>query len=154
MSSNRPDFSQGTLFSLAQHVEEQFENEWREEQALLGARPWGNFVVLYEDQYCKVKKITVKPGKRLSYQSHEKRDEFWSLINGSGIVTFNDKNYQFYPVLLYGITTYRQFFIPKKSKHRVENPSAYEDLIFLEVQTGESFDENDIIRYEDDFGRA
>lgn len=142
MSSNRPD------------VEEQYEDEWREEQTLLGKRPWGNFIILYEDQYCKVKKITVKPNQRLSMQSHEKRDEFWSIISGSGVATINDKDYQFCSLFLYSIPTYKQVFIARKIKHRIANPSQYEDLVFLEVQTGEYFGEDDIVRYEDDYGRT
>ena len=108
-------------------------------------RPWGSFEVLYEEEGMKVKRITVKPGKRLSLQSHNKRSENWLVIAGSAIVTLDNKTIY----LLENQTV----FIPKEAKHRVECNSQ-EDLVFVEVQRGDYLGEDDIVRYQDDFDRA
>ncbi len=108
-------------------------------------RPWGSFEVLYEEEGMKVKRITVKPGKRLSLQSHKQRDENWLVIAGSAIVTLDQKKIY----LLENQTV----FIPKEAKHRVEGNGDV-DLVFVEVQRGSYLGEDDIVRYEDDFNRA
>ena len=107
-------------------------------------RPWGTFEVLIDDLKYKVKRISVLPGKRLSYQFHKKRQEHWFVTLGNGLVTLEGKEIKLSP---------GQFIdIPKQAKHRIEN-TGQENLIFIEVQTGEYFGEDDIIRLEDDFGR-
>lgn len=107
-------------------------------------RPWGYYEVLYDGEDCKVKRIVVKPGGKLSYQYHHKRNELWTVISGSGFITLDDN------------TFYRHsgdtINIPKGAKHRVENKGDV-DLVFIEVQTGTYFGEDDIIRIEDDYGR-
>tara|TARA_S200000501_G_scaffold296896_1_gene283080 strand:+ start:5348 stop:5689 length:342 start_codon:yes stop_codon:yes gene_type:complete len=107
-------------------------------------RPWGNFYVLHEENNFKIKKITVKPKGRLSYQYHYERSELWYVISGVGIVTINDEVIK----LNVGST----IKIEKKDRHRVENKGS-EDLIFVEIQTGSYFGEDDIVRLDDDYNR-
>lgn len=107
-------------------------------------RPWGNFTVLDESETFKVKRIEVLPNKRLSYQKHERRAEHWYVVQGVAKVTLNDKE-----VL---VKTGEAIDIALGDKHRVEN-SEDELLIFIETQTGDYFGEDDIVRFEDDFGR-
>jgi mannose-6-phosphate isomerase-like protein (cupin superfamily) len=107
-------------------------------------RPWGKFEILLDAEYTKVKRITVKPGGRLSYQSHKHRDEHWIGVQGEGEVTIDGCN-EFLP---YG----QSIFIDAGRKHRVENNNS-DDFIFVEVQTGDYFGEDDIERFEDDYGR-
>lgn len=108
-------------------------------------RPWGRYDVLLDHEHCKVKKITVKPGQRLSYQSHQKRDETWTVVTGEALVTIDGEDV----ILRRGQTAK----IPRKSKHRVENTQSDHDLVFIEVQIGDYFGEDDIVRYSDDYGR-
>ena len=107
-------------------------------------RPWGSFENLLDEDYCKVKRIIVKPGHRLSYQYHHKRSEAWVVVQGYATVTLDDE----YIVYKNGEIV----DIPVGTKHRVENRSK-EDLIFIETQTGTYFGEDDIVRIEDDYGR-
>lgn len=107
-------------------------------------RPWGTFEILLEDPNCKVKKIIVQPGHKLSLQSHKKRTELWKIISGSGIITLNTK--------AANISKGMSCQIPAGTIHRIEN-NGTEELIFIEIQTGEYFGEDDIIRYEDVYGR-
>jgi mannose-6-phosphate isomerase len=109
-------------------------------------RPWGSFHVLDEGTNFKLKRIEVLPGKRLSYQRHGRRSEHWFVAGGTAKVTLNDRE-----IL---VKTGESIDIPVGTKHRVENPSSSETLIFIEVQTGDYFGEDDIERFEDDFGRA
>jgi mannose-6-phosphate isomerase-like protein (cupin superfamily) len=109
-------------------------------------RPWGEYLVLDDSALDhKVKRITVTPGKRLSYQSHDKRAEHWFVVAGQAKVTLNDVDHLVNPG--------ESIEIPTGTKHRVENPGSV-PLIFIEVQHGTYFGEDDIVRYEDDFGRA
>ena len=107
-------------------------------------RPWGHYDVLLDTDYCKVKQITVKPNQRLSYQRHEKREEYWTIVKGQATVTLNDKE----TVLSEG----QQIHIPLQTNHRIANKFS-EPLIFIEIQRGSYFGEDDIIRIEDDYGR-
>ncbi len=108
-------------------------------------RPWGNYTVLDEGANFKVKRIEVLPGKRLSYQSHKEREEHWFVVQGVARVTLNDE--------IHDIETGSFIDIKIGDKHRVENADASEKLIFIEVQRGGYLGEDDITRYEDDFGR-
>jgi mannose-6-phosphate isomerase-like protein (cupin superfamily) len=108
-------------------------------------RPWGKFEILHEGKTSKVKEITVNPGQKLSYQSHEKRNEKWTITQGVGIVTLDGKEQE--------IKEGDVIRIPAKMKHRIQNTSEDIDLKFIEIQTGRYFGEDDIIRYEDDYGR-
>ena len=107
-------------------------------------RPWGHYDVLYESEDCKVKRIVVYPGQRLSYQSHEKRSEQWVVVKGTLTVVYEDKEYD----LLSGDSIH----IGRGEKHRAWNKTE-EVVQFIEVQTGTYFGEDDIIRYEDDYKR-
>ncbi|ADU64965.1 mannose-1-phosphate guanylyltransferase/mannose-6-phosphate isomerase [Desulfurispirillum indicum S5] len=108
-------------------------------------RPWGEYFVIAEFSTCKVKRITVKPGKRLSLQKHQYRSEHWIIISGTGEVTIDDRNQ------IYGEDSH--IFIRQGAVHRVANTGA-SHLIFIEIQTGSYLGEDDIVRLEDDFGRA
>ena len=108
-------------------------------------RPWGNYEILLDAEYCKVKRIFVKPGQRLSYQYHHKRQEAWTVVSGVARITLDDETNDYQP----GET----ILIPLGAKHRMANPSDSEDMILVEVQTGTYFGEDDIVRIEDDYNR-
>lgn len=108
-------------------------------------RPWGAYTVLDEGDEFKVKRIEVLPEKRLSYQKHARRTEHWFVVRGVAKVTLNGEE-----IL---VNAGRSVDIPVGTAHRVENPGP-ETLVFVEVQTGDYFGEDDIVRLEDDFGRA
>ncbi|MCP4752169.1 MAG: cupin domain-containing protein [Proteobacteria bacterium] len=107
-------------------------------------RPWGYYIILADEDEHKVKRIVVKPGKRLSLQLHHKRSEHWYMLHGKAVVTLGDRQVQ--------VNTGEAVDIPKETAHRVQNPGS-EEITFIEIQTGEYFGEDDIERLEDDFGR-
>ena len=109
-------------------------------------RPWGNYTILDEGDDFKVKRIEVLPNKRLSYQSHRRRAEHWFVVRGTAKVTLNDREII--------VKTGEAVDIAVGDKHRVANPDSEELLIFIETQTGDYFGEDDIERYDDDFGRT
>lgn len=109
------------------------------------SRPWGTYTILHDDDTCKVKIIEVLPGQRLSLQSHEKRTEFWVITEGEGLMTLGNFNFK--------LKQGDRIKIPVKTKHRIKN-IGNTILKFIEVQTGTYFGEDDIIRYEDDYGRT
>ena len=88
------------------------------------------------------KRITIDPGAQLSYQSHAKRSEHWVIVGGEAEVTLNEKKISLHPG--------ESIHIPVGSKHRIRNPGKG-PLIFVEVQTGVYFGEDDIVRYLDDY---
>ncbi len=107
-------------------------------------RPWGQFWVLEDAPTHKVKRILVNPGGRLSYQYHLHRSEIWTIVSGNALITLEGKN-----------ETYSAgdvIHIPLSAKHRVANTGT-EPLVFIEVQLGSYFGEDDIIRIEDDYQR-
>lgn len=108
-------------------------------------RPWGQYVVLSETADHKIKRITVYPGKRLSLQKHHRRSEHWHAVRGAGVVTLDGRKIQ--------LAAGESVDIPCGAAHRIENTGG-EDLVFIEVQRGNYFGEDDIERIEDDFGRA
>lgn len=108
-------------------------------------RPWGCFTVIDEGLGYKVKRIEVLPGKRLSYQRHARRSEHWVVVLGRALVTIDGKEYE--------LKVGEHIDIPMGSAHRVENP-ADELLVFIEVQRGDYLGEDDIVRLQDDYGRA
>jgi len=107
-------------------------------------RPWGSFTVLHTDSDYQLKKLEVNPGMRLSLQSHNYRAEHWFIVSGSGLVQLENEEIE--------VQKGDSVDIPIGSKHRITCDSD-QQLIFIEVQTGISFDENDITRHADDFGR-
>ena len=108
-------------------------------------RPWGTFTVLDEGETFKVKRIEVLPGKRLSYQKHSQRAEHWVVVRGTAKVTLDDRDVT--------VSTGEAIDIPLGAAHRVENPAG-DLLVFIEVQKGSYLGEDDIVRLQDDFGRA
>tara|TARA_B100001057_G_scaffold499798_1_gene611853 strand:- start:18256 stop:18609 length:354 start_codon:yes stop_codon:yes gene_type:complete len=108
-------------------------------------RPWGSFYVIHDEETYKLKRIEVKSGQRLSYQYHSRRSESWTIVEGNGIVTLEGKDFK--------VSVGKTILIPKKSKHRIFNNSD-KLLIFIEVQTGTYFGEDDIIRISDDYNRV
>lgn len=107
-------------------------------------RPWGSWEVLSTGPQYAIKKIRVVPGAKLSLQSHEHRSEHWIVIDGSGLVTLDEETIRLGPD--------ESVFIPKRAKHRIENTSDA-PLIFIEIQTGDILDEQDITRFQDAYGR-
>lgn len=114
-------------------------------QQITEYRPWGSYTILDESLTHKTKRIEVNPGQRLSYQSHEKRNELWLIIEGSAVVTLDGVEME----LFYG----QKIEIAIGQKHRVENRSNA-ILRFIEIQTGSYFGEDDIVRYQDDYARV
>ena len=108
-------------------------------------RPWGTYTVLDDGDDCKVKRITVDPGQRLSYQSHARRAEHWVVVGGTATVTLDGAEIVVGPG--------QAIDIPLQAAHRVANQGT-EELVFVEVQLGDYFGEDDIVRYSDDYGRA
>ena len=107
-------------------------------------RPWGKFENLLDSNLCKVKQITIKPGQAPSYQYHFKRSEVWTLVQGEGELKLDGN--------IIKIKKWDTINIPLQAKHQIKN-TGDEDLIFIEVQLGEYFGEDDIVRLEDNYGR-
>jgi mannose-6-phosphate isomerase-like protein (cupin superfamily) len=108
-------------------------------------RPWGSFTVLDEAPSYKVKRIDVLPGKRLSYQKHAQRSEHWICVAGQARVILDGREILLDP----GDTA----DVPSGMAHRIENVGK-ELLTFIEIQRGAYLGEDDIVRLQDDFGRA
>jgi len=109
-------------------------------------RPWGNFKVLLDTPYTKVKRITVNPNQKLSLQYHNHRSEVWTIVNGYGKVQVGD--------ITKGAKVGSTIHIPVGDKHRVIASEV--GITFIEVQLSNSknFSEDDIVRIEDDYGRT
>jgi mannose-1-phosphate guanylyltransferase len=107
-------------------------------------RPWGTYTVLEHTEHYKIKKIVVKPGKRLSLQKHMHRSEHWVVVRGTATVTVGDK------VSL--VRNNESTYIPIGEQHRLANEGLV-DLVIIETQVGEYVEEDDIIRIDDDFQR-
>lgn len=108
-------------------------------------RPWGTWEVLEaSDNYC-VKKICVTSGNILSLQLHHHRSEHWIIVEGEAVVTLGDEKLV--------KKADESVYIPAETKHRIQNDTS-SNMVFIEVQTGENLDENDIVRLEDKYGRA
>ena len=111
---------------------------------IIGYRPWGKYEVLFEGPTFKVKKFIVYPKTKLSLQSHRQRSEHWVVVKGEAKITRNDEQI----ILKEGEST----FVPQGMIHRFENPTD-ENAEFVEVQLGSYLGEDDIIRYDDVYGR-
>lgn len=109
-------------------------------------RPWGSYEVLTRGPGFQVKRLSVKPDSRLSYQWHRHRAETWTVARGIAKVTINGKDQMLGPS--------QSIHVPRTHKHRIANPSSIEPLEIIEVQTGDYLGEDDIVREDDDFGRA
>ena len=108
-------------------------------------RPWGYYLVLHEENGHKVKQFVVKPGCRLSLQRHRRRSELWQVVRGEAEVTRGKEIVRLPPG--------GSIHIPLGSLHRVESVGK-ENLVVIEVQMGDYLGEDDIERFEDDYGRA
>ncbi len=107
-------------------------------------RPWGSFTILAENKMYKVKKIYVKPHKRLSLQYHKHRSEHWVVVKGEALVTIGNRDFT--------IKENESIFVPKGEKHRIANPTN-KSVEIIEVQVGFPLTEEDIVRIEDDYKR-
>lgn len=119
------------------NAKEPFEN-------LTSHRPWGRFTVLEEGLRYKIKRIVVDPCQRLSLQMHYHRSEHWVVVKGTAKVTIGDQEQL--------VHENESIFVPKSQKHRLENPGKV-PLELIEVQVGEYVGEDDIVRFEDIYGR-
>jgi mannose-6-phosphate isomerase-like protein (cupin superfamily) len=117
----------------------------------IGERPWGKYYVLVDQANHKVKRLVVNPGKRLSLQSHEHRSEHWVVVEGVGTFEIHVGDDPTEWVKQYHPEDHA--YIPKRAKHRIHNKGT-QDLVIIEVQCGNYTGEDDITRYEDDFGRV
>lgn len=109
------------------------------------ARPWGTYTVLHEGPRFKIKRIEVKPGQQLSMQMHHHRSEHWVVVSGTALVTCGERKSM--------LSANESTYIPIGTRHRLENPGKV-DLVMIEVQCGEYLGEDDIVRFDDLYGRA
>lgn len=107
-------------------------------------RPWGHYEVLADDCDHKVKRIVVLPGTRLSLQRHRHRAEHWHVVRGEAVVTLDGAQVR--------LARGGSVDIPQGAAHRIQNTGTT-DLVFIEVQSGTYFGEDDIERLDDDWGR-
>ncbi|MEX2352991.1 MAG: mannose-1-phosphate guanylyltransferase/mannose-6-phosphate isomerase, partial [Gammaproteobacteria bacterium] len=121
-------------------------NANREEAAThrLVHRPWGSYEQVDQGKEFQVKRLTIKPGKRLSLQSHSKRAEHWVVVRGTAVVTRGED--------IFTLERNQSTYIPIGEKHRLANEGETM-LEIIEVQSGDYLGEDDIVRYDDDFGR-
>ncbi len=108
-------------------------------------RPWGSFTTLEEGPGYKIKRLSVRPGARLSLQMHHHRAEHWVVVQGAARVTRDDE--------VIDVHTGQNLYIPLRARHRIENPGEGV-LEIIEVQNGEYLGEDDIVRFADDYGRV
>jgi mannose-6-phosphate isomerase-like protein (cupin superfamily) len=112
---------------------------------MVGERPWGTWQVLDVDDGYKVKRIEVHPGARLSYQTHARRAEHWVVVAGTATCTLDGETVE--------VKTGDSVEVPLGMPHRIAN--VHDDqLVLIEVQRGEYTGEDDIVRLDDDYGRA
>ncbi|MDR1067093.1 MAG: CBS domain-containing protein [Clostridiales bacterium] len=109
-------------------------------------RPWGFYKTTLMNDYFQSKVVTVYPGASLSLQSHNRREEYWIIAHGTGAARIGES--------IISVHCGSSLFIPKGCKHRLTNSDNSENLIFIEVQIGDYFGEDDINRYEDQYGRV
>lgn len=108
-------------------------------------RPWGSYQTLELQDGFQVKRLVIKPGASISLQLHHHRSEHWVVVRGEAVVTHGDKEFR--------LRANESTFIPKEARHKLENKGS-EDLEIIEVQTGDYLGEDDIVRFEDLYGRA
>jgi len=108
-------------------------------------RPWGTYTVLEEADNFKIKRIEVKPGASLSLQMHHHRSEHWIVVSGTAKVVNGEREFL--------VNKNESTYIPAGHKHRLKNPGIL-DLVLIEVQSGEYLGEDDIVRFQDVYGRA
>lgn len=108
------------------------------------SKPWGSYETIYNDANTQVKVIKIAPNESPSYQYHFKRSETWVVVNGTGLLLQDG--------LEKTVSSGMVVFVPKESKHRITNIGK-DELVFVEVQLGEYFGEDDIVRLDDKYGR-
>lgn len=108
-------------------------------------RPWGRYEVLSDAPTHKVKRITVEPGQRLSYQRHAQRAEHWFVVSGEGVMTVDGRDR--------AVEAGTAVDVPVGAAHRIASTGSA-PLVFIEVQQGSYFGEDDIERLDDDYGRT
>lgn len=108
-------------------------------------RPWGSYTVLEDAAGYKVKRITVKPGHILSLQLHHRRSEHWTVVQGIAHIRVGEREFD--------LACDESVYIPISAVHRLENRTDI-DVHLIEVQCGDYFGEDDIVRLEDRYGRA
>ncbi len=108
-------------------------------------RPWGTYTVLEESDRYKIKRIVVKPQGQLSLQMHHHRSEHWIVVSGAAVITNGDREIF--------LNSNESTYIPAGHQHRLSNPGKI-DLVMIEVQSGEYLGEDDIVRFDDIYGRA
>lgn len=108
-------------------------------------RPWGHYAVLHSEDSCQVKKLSISPGRRISLQSHKFRAEHWFVVSGEGVAELNNESFALKPGSSVDVAI--------GVKHRI-TCKGRDVLVLFEVQTGAYFGEEDIVRYEDDYGRV
>lgn len=121
------------MYMMNQNIPEKYTEE----------RPWGQFEQFCKNETVTVKIITVEPNKKLSLQYHHFRDEFWRVVGGSGKVVIGEETF--------ATSVGDEWIIPKETKHRLMTDD--ETLIVLEISYGQ-FDEDDIVRLEDEYDRV
>lgn len=129
--------------TLVQQLDEQHRVETKQHRKVY--RPWGYYDCIDNGERFQVKRIVVSPGQRLSLQMHHHRAEHWIVVSGTALVTRNDEE-----ILL---SENQSTFIPLGVKHRLENPGSI-PLEMIEVQSGSYLGEDDIVRFEDTYGRG
>ena len=107
-------------------------------------RPWGTYTILEENSNTKIKRIVVYPGAKLSMQMHHHRSEHWIVVHGTAKIVNGDD--------VIFLEENQSTYVPKTTRHRLENPGKV-PLHIIEVQIGPYLEEDDIVRYDDDFGR-
>ena len=107
-------------------------------------RPWGTYTVIAETDGFKVKTMEIRPGQRLSYQRHARRSEHWFVVSGQGVATPDRSSVDVRPG--------DAVDVPSGTTHRMHNTGPT-SLVFIEVQHGDYFGEDDIARLDDDYGR-
>jgi mannose-6-phosphate isomerase-like protein (cupin superfamily) len=120
------------------------EKQAQETAGELVERPWGSYQVLSQGERYKVKKITVRPGEKLSLQYHQHRAEHWVVVSGTAKISLGQN--------VFFITENQSTYIPIREPHRLENPGKI-PLEMIEVQSGGYLQEDDIVRLEDKYDR-
>lgn len=128
---------------IAQRLKQQGHEAYRLHNTV--TRPWGTYTVLEEGKRFKIKRIVVKPQAALSLQMHHHRSEHWIVVSGMALVTNNDREFM--------LDTNESTFIKPGHTHRLINPGVI-DLVMIEVQSGEYLGEDDIVRFNDVYGRV
>jgi mannose-1-phosphate guanylyltransferase len=127
---------------IANKLKEEDRSEWKLHREVF--RPWGRYDSIDNGDRYQVKRITVKPGEKLSTQMHHHRAEHWVVVSGSAKVTNGEKSFL--------LTENESTYIPIGVIHSLENPGKV-DLELIEVQSGSYLGEDDIVRFEDIYGR-